>query len=93
MILIATTYNGLNGIFNYNNCTCVKIQNDTIILLENKEVHYLAIIKNKEIREKVYKIIRDRIIDFNAKNENGCINVDVIVKQVENKTDDGLYYN
>lgn len=58
MILIATTYNGLNGIFNYNNCTCVKIQNDTIILLENKEVHYLAIIKNKEIREKVKNIIK-----------------------------------
>lgn len=84
MILIKTRCNGFNGIFNYNNCTCVQINNDCIVIVENTEGHYLFVTDNKDIREKVYNEIQNQIISLNAKNESGCIDVDKIVNEVEN---------
>lgn len=88
MILIKTKCNGFNAIFNYNNCTCVQINNDCIIIVENTEEHYLFVTDNKELREKVYNEIQNQIIDLNAKNESGCIDVDRIVSILETESEE-----
>lgn len=84
MILIKTEFRGFNSLFNYNNCACIQIDNTVISIIQNTEVHYLALIENKELREKVYNKIQNKIIELNAKNENGCIDVEAIIKEVMN---------
>lgn len=54
--------------------------------------------ENKEIRDKVYNEIQKQIIDLNNENKNGHIDVEAIVKVVENNIneitlDDCFLYN
>lgn len=74
---------------NFYNYDCVY----KIAISENKEkiliigatalVYELYENKNIEVVQKVYDMIQNQIIALNAKNESGCIDVEAIIKQVE----------
>lgn len=97
MILIKTK----DDLYNLNNVVRISpddfLGNETetylIRIMDSNFSYYIYKSENKEMRDKVYNEIQKQIIDLNTENKNGCIDIEAIVKEVENKTDDRLYYN
>lgn len=98
MILIKTK----DDLYNLNNVLRIYphtiSDNETEIYLirvmdNSNNAYYIYKSENKEMRDKVYNEIQKQIIDLNTEDKNGCIDIEAIVKEAENKTDDRLYYN
>lgn len=79
-----------DDLYNYNNVfnmfihPTIDYEIYSIRVVDNYGNHHSFYETNKEVVEKVYNIIQNQIIELNAKNENGCIDVEAIIKEVEN---------
>ncbi len=98
MILIKTK----DDLYNLNNVLRIYphtiSDNETEIYLirvmdNSNNAYWIYKSENKEMRDKVYNEIQKQIIYLNTKEVGDYIDVEAIVKEVENKTDDRLYYN
>ncbi len=83
MILIKTKDN----LYNFNNLINIYISDDKIKIMDATSIaDVLYEHENKEALQKVYNIIQEQIIDLNTKEAGGYIDVDAVVKEVENIT-------
>lgn len=80
MILIKTKDN----LYNFNNLINIFISDDKIKVMDATSIaDVLYENKNKEVVQKVYNIIQNQIIDLNTKEVGDYIDVEAIIKQVE----------
>lgn len=80
MILIKTK----DDLYNFNSLIdiCI-IDNQINIINMASKIDILYEHKNKEVVQRVYNIIQKQIIDLNTKEAGDYIDVDAIVKEVE----------
>lgn len=80
MILIKTK----DDLYNFNNLIdiCI-IDNQINIINMASKIDILYENENKEVIQRVYNIIQKQIIDLNTEDKNGYIDVEAIVKEVE----------
>lgn len=80
MILIKTK----DDLYNFNNLIdiCI-IDNQINIINMASKIDILYENENKEVVQRVYNIIQKQIIDLNTEDKNGYIDVEAIVKEVE----------
>ena len=83
-----------DDLYNFNSLIDIYISDNQIKIVNMaSKIDVLYENENKEAVQRVYNIIQKQIIDLNTENKNGCIDIEAIIKEVENKTDDRLYYN
>lgn len=80
MILIKTK----DDLYNFNSLIDIYISDNQIKIVNMaSKIDVLYENENKEVVQRVYNIIQKQIIDLNTENKNGCIDIDAIVKEVE----------
>lgn len=93
MILIKTK----DYLYNFNNLINIYISDDKIKIMDATSIaDVLYENENKEAVQRVYNIIQKQIIDLNTEDKNGCIDIEAIVKEVEENyinTDDRIFYS
>ncbi|WP_295297714.1 hypothetical protein [uncultured Brachyspira sp.] len=92
MILIKTK----DDLYNFNNLIdiCI-IDNQINIINMASKIDILYENENKEVVQRVYNIIQKQIIDLNTKEVGDYIDVDAIVKEIEENyiSIDRIFYN
>ena len=100
MILIKTKddlYN-LNNVFRicHDDFLCNGTETYLIRIMDSNFSYYIYKSENKEMRDKVYNEIQKQIIDLNTKEVGDYIDVDAIVKEVEENytnIDNRIFYS
>ena len=93
MILIKTK----DDLYNFNNLINIYILDNQIEIVNMaSKIDVLYENENKEVVQKVYNIIQKQIIDLNTENKNGYIDVEAIVKEIEENytnIDNRIFYS
>ena len=93
MILIKTK----DDLYNFNSLIDIYISDNQINIINMaSKIDILYENENKEAVQRVYNIIQKQIIDLNTENKNGCIDIEAIVKEVEENyinIDNRIFYS